>query len=413
MMDNRTPLKILHVLSQRPDSTGSGIYLQAMLREAAGRGHTNYLVAGIQGDSAVALDKIEPDCCRYLTFGRAEGLPFPITGMSDVMPYESSRFCALSDEELDAYEAAFCRRILEAVETFGPDIIHSHHLWIVTSLTRRLLPAIPMVTNCHGSDLRQFQNCPHLRERVLSGCRGLDAVMALSRAQKQEIRTLYGITPESIHVAGAGYDDRLFFQTEKDRGRTVQLVYVGKLSHAKGVPWMLRALAGIDAGPWRLHLVGGGSGAEMAECLELAGQMAGRITSYGAVSQEILAGIMRRSHVFVLPSLFEGLPLVLLEALASGCRVVATALPGVKELVGDMPAAGLIDLVPVPRLVNVDEPVAEDRDVFEKNLQDALCRQITTARQRPDIDLAPIKNQLAALSWQGVFDKVEKVYYSL
>lgn len=43
-------LKILHLLSQRPDSTGSGIYAQAMIREASAYGYDNYLVAGIRNE---------------------------------------------------------------------------------------------------------------------------------------------------------------------------------------------------------------------------------------------------------------------------------------------------------------------------------------------------------------------------
>jgi len=413
MMNDRRLLKILHILSQRPDSTGSGIYLQAMLREASKWGHENYLVAGIQCDSPLELESIEAASCRYLTFGETGRLPFSIVGMSDVMPYDSARFCTLSQEDLDAYEASFSHRITEAVETFQPDIIHSHHLWIVSSLTRRLFPDIPMVTNCHGSDLRQFQNCPHLQARVLSGCRRINAVMALSCGQKANISKLYGIPPETIHVVGAGYNDRLFVQTAKGADQPVQIVYAGKLSRAKGVPWMLRALSRIDERPWHIHLVGGGSGAEMAECLKLAEQMGGQLTAYGAVSQETLSGIMRRSHLFVLPSFFEGLPLVLLEALASGCRVVATELPGVTELLGDACSAGFIDLVPMPRLINVDEPVQEDEEIFEKNLREALFRQISAAGQAPDIDLTPIKDRLAAFSWQGVFEKVQKIYYQV
>ena len=44
-------IKILHLLSQRPDSTGSGIYIQDMLREAEANGNLNYLIAGIQSKS--------------------------------------------------------------------------------------------------------------------------------------------------------------------------------------------------------------------------------------------------------------------------------------------------------------------------------------------------------------------------
>ena len=58
-MTQPKPIKILHLLSQRPDSTGSGIYIQAMLREAAKKGHRNFLVAGIQSDWPVQLDAID------------------------------------------------------------------------------------------------------------------------------------------------------------------------------------------------------------------------------------------------------------------------------------------------------------------------------------------------------------------
>ena len=54
--------------------------------------------------------------------------------------------------------------------------------------------------------------------------------------------------------------------------------YAGKLSNAKGVPWMLRALARIDNPTWPLHLVGGGSGEEKSDCLRLANELGGRVT---------------------------------------------------------------------------------------------------------------------------------------
>jgi hypothetical protein len=127
--------------------------------------------------------------------------------MSDVMPYESSRFCDLSFEDLKEYENAFTRILDTAVDEFKPDIIHSHHLWIVSSIASQLYPEIPVVTTCHGSDLRQFQNCPHLQEKVLKGCKKINIVMALSEAQKNEIIRLYSLEPEQIMVVGAGYND--------------------------------------------------------------------------------------------------------------------------------------------------------------------------------------------------------------
>jgi len=172
-------MKVLHLLSQRPDSTGSGIYVQAMIREAASQGFDNYLVAGLCANGCDEKVCITSDRSLFLNFHNAD-VSFPIPGMSDVMPYDSSRFCDLSEENLNEYETAFSIMLKKAVQQFKPDLIHSHHLWIVSSLTRRLFPHISLITTCHGSDLRQFQNCKHLQGRVLRDCREIDFVMALS-----------------------------------------------------------------------------------------------------------------------------------------------------------------------------------------------------------------------------------------
>jgi glycosyltransferase involved in cell wall biosynthesis len=407
-MGTPSTLKILHVLSQRPDSTGSGIYLQAMLREAAACRHRNFLVSGIQSDQPVDLDDIASDHCAFVRFGAAD-IVYPIVGMSDVMPYVSSRFCDLSGSELREYEAAFAMRIKEAVARFQPDIIHSHHLWIVSALVRRLFPEIPLVTTCHGSDLRQFQNCAHLQKTVLSGCRQLDAVMALSATQKTDIERLYGLPAEKVAVVGAGYNDKLFSLNPKTTADPVRLVYAGKLSKAKGVPWFLRALTTITSPAWQLDLVGGGSGEEKAQCLALARQTGDRVQVHGAVSQQRLADIMQQAHIFVLPSFYEGLPLVVLEALASGCRVVATDLPGVTDLLGEV-SADFIELVKTPRLKHMDQPYIQDQQLFERNLAHALQTQIDASVRSPQIDLTPIRDKMAAYTWKGVFERVQDVY---
>jgi glycosyltransferase involved in cell wall biosynthesis len=401
-------LKILHLLSQRPDSTGSGIYVQAMIREATACGYKNYLVAGVHSKDCDYPDCIEQDKSMFVNFHNAD-VSYHIPGMSDVMPYESARFCDLSEEDLREYEKAFSDILQNAVISFKPDIIHSHHLWIVSSLSRRLFPNIPMVTTCHGSDLRQFQNCPHLQEKVLSGCRKINIVMALSRAQKSEIIRLYDLNPEKIIVAGAGYYDDLFYSGEKPRPDPVQLVYAGKLSNAKGVPWLLRALHSIRTPAWQLHLLGSGSGEEMAHCLSLAKKLGEKVRVYGALPQKSLAEIMRHSHILALPSFFEGLPLVILEGLASGCRIVATDLPGTRELLGNLDT-DVISLVSTPRLRFADQPYREDEHLFETNLKKAIEQQIDAASRCAQIDLSPFQDRLSAYSWAGIFKKVKEAY---
>ncbi|MDO9566730.1 MAG: glycosyltransferase family 4 protein [Candidatus Desulfaltia sp.] len=401
-------LKILHLLSQRPDSTGSGIYVQAMIREATACGYDNYLVAGVRSDCCDDTDYIEQDKSMFVTFHNAD-VSYHIPGMSNVMPYESTRFCDLSEEDLCEYEKAFSKTLQNAVHKFKPDIIHSHHLWIVSSMARQLFPNIPMITTCHGSDLRQFQNCPHLQERVLIGCRKIDVVMALSAAQKNEIIRFYNLAPEKIIVAGAGYNNNLFYLDTKPNPCPVQLVYAGKLSNAKGVPWFLRALQSINSPAWQLHLLGNGSGEEKECCLMLGKELGEKVRIYGALPQESLAKIMRQSHILVLPSFYEGLPLVVLEGLASGCRIVATDLPGIKEILGNSDT-DFISLVRTPRLRFTDQPYREDEYSFEQNLKKAIQQQINAASKCAQIDLSPIQDKLDSYTWTSIFKKVREAY---
>lgn len=410
-MTTQPKLKILHVLGQRPDSTGSGIYLQSMMREAAACGHENFMVAGIQSGTPVERHGVSLEQCRFVRFNGGD-IPFHIPGMTDIMPYLSTRFADLSASELETYEAVFTRVLRDTATRFRPDIIHTHHLWLISSLARRLFPDIPVVTTCHGTDLRQFQNCPHLRDKVLSGCRRLDAAMALGAAQKQDIERLYRLPPEKVVVAGAGYNDTLFTPADKPEPRPVQLVYAGKLWNAKGLPWLLKALKTIATPAWRLHVVGGGSGSEKDGLLRMAQDLGDRVRVHGQIPQVQLAALFKQAHIFVLPSLFEGLPLVVLEALASGCRVIATDLPGVMEVVGDV-KADVITLVQTPRLRNMDQPYPEDLAAFEQNLARALEIQITEATKRPRIDISPIEDTLAAFTWQGIFARVQKVYFKV
>ena len=410
-MNSPSQLKILHILGQRPDSTGSGIYLQAMIREAGAGGHENFMIAGIQSDRAAEFDGVAPAQCRLVRFDGAD-LPFRIPGMTDIMPYPSVRFADLSAAELEMYETVFTRVLQETVTVFQPDIIHSHHLWLVSSLVRRLFPAIPVVASCHGTDLRQFQNCPHLRAKVRSGCGRLDAALALSGEQKADIVKHYGLSPEKVVVTGAGYDDTLFRAAPKPDPPPVQLVYAGKFIQAKGLPWLLKALRPIATPEWHLHLAGGGSGPQKAECLRLAEALGERVTVHGQIPQVRLSAIFRQSHVFVLSSFFEGLPLVVLEALASGCRVVATDLPGVREIAPGIPTA-FLSLVRTPRLRNLDQPHPEDLPVFERDMGRALANQMKAAIHQPQIDLASIADPLTAFTWRGIFARIEKTYFDL
>jgi len=407
-------MNILHVISQHPESTGSGIYLQNLLRQAAAAGHRNFLVAGVTGDCLPRLAGIVEESCRFVRFAGLD-LDFAIPGMSDVMPYPSSRFSELSPESLLRYEQAFAAKISQVAGEFSIDLVHSHHLWLASAVTRRTLPRIPMVTSCHSTDLRQFVQCPHLQGRVVGDCRKIDRIVALSSSQAERIVSLYAIAPDKIGVAGIGFDEEIFTGKDRREAGPVHLLYAGKLSYAKGVDWLLRVFgnfAGQEAHlPVHLHLAGSGSGSgeEARECLEMAARMGQRVTVHGPLSQQELARLMRRCHIFVLPSFYEGLPMVLLEALASGCRLVATDLSGCLELLGNA-APELVEFVALPPLCAIDRPDARDWGLLDSKLQAALSvmtRRVISAPSPPYEEIPKITGRS---SWKTVFGKIAEAY---
>jgi glycosyltransferase involved in cell wall biosynthesis len=395
-------LRVLHVLGQRPEMTGSGIYVEALMRESRKNGIACHRVAGIPAEGR------SPDDADDVLF-ESERLDFPVVGMSDVMPYRSTRFSELTGERLAAYTAEFTSVLARARKRFSPDILHTNHLFLVSALARKRFPDLPMITTCHGTELRQMERCPHLRSFVRQHCRRIDRIIALSADQKADIRRVYDLSADTVTVIGGGYDHTLFTRGPQRPAGTVQLLYAGKLNRSKGVPWLLRSLMTIADQPWHLHLAGSGSGPEYDECVDLTRQLGPRATLHGHVSHRRLADLMQQTHIQVLPSFFEGLPLVLFEGLASGCRVVATELAGFREFFGKA-GRDTVRLIPLPPLQTIDRPHPEDEARLTALLAETLVEMIAVARRNPDVDDPQADHIAAEYTWPRIFERTASVY---
>lgn len=406
-----TDLRVLHVLGQRPEMTGSGIYLEALIRESRQHGITSYRVAGVPAGSRPPSPAGSLAGGAYVRF-ETDPLNFPVVGMSDVMPYPSSRFSQLKGRRLTAYKAEFTRVITRAVDQFHPDLLHTNHLFLLSALIRKRVANIPMVTTCHGTDLRQYELCPHVRRFVRRHCRRIDAIIALSEDQKSEIQQVYDIPATRIAVIGGGYDDTLFTRGYRRAASPVQLLYAGKLNRSKGVPWLLRSLMKIPDRGWHLHVAGSGSGPEHEECIELARRLGRQVTLHGYVSHRRLAKLMKTAHIQVLPSFFEGLPLVLFEGLASGCRVITTALPGFHEIFGST-QRDTVRLIPLPPLETIDQPYARDERRLIEVLGDNLMEMLAIARHAPDLHDPEAEKIASRYTWSRVVERTVSIYNDL
>lgn len=401
-------MKVLHLISQTPDFTGSGKFIQQILAHARRQGHANFLLAGVQAGFNPPAELIRPDRTVMVRFDGTD-LPFPVAGMSDVMPYESTVFSGMSDTDLKIYMQVFRDRIALAVKRFQPDLIHSHHLWIASSIARTLAPDLPMVVTCHGTCLRQHRFCGRISREISPALKGVNRVIALNFVQQKEIVDRFGMDNAHVPVVAGGYDERLFIPGKKPDDGVVEICYAGKLSRAKGVIWLLKSLAKIRRLPFRLHLAGGGSGTEKDICLAMAAELGEKAVYHGTLNHRELAALMGRSHLFVLPSFYEGVPLVLMEALACGCRILATALPGTREILSP-PDNDLISFLPLPPLETVDTPFEQDEPALEALLTEALERLILKSVSGPGPELALVRNKTRPYTWSRVFARINRVY---
>jgi glycosyltransferase involved in cell wall biosynthesis len=408
-----TGRRVLHVLSQRPSLTGSGITLDALVRLAGEAGWEQQAAVGVPaGGPPPEVGGLPPRSVHPLTFAgtapsAAAALPFPVPGMSDVMPYRSSRWSSLSKEQVDAYCRAWRKHLSTIIGEFRPHLIHAHHAWLVSSLLKELAPHTPVAVHCHGTGLRQMMLCPHLAGPVREGCAAVDRFLVLHHKHAKDYAGALLLEEERFTVVGVGYREELFHTGGRSGAGPDAVLYAGKLSRAKGLPLLLDAVDSLAAeiSGLTLHVAGSGDGREADELRRRMERMVGLVRFHGRLDQEELAALMRRSAVFVLPSFYEGLPLVLVEALASGCRLVATELPGV---VGELarPMGGLLALVPLPRLRGADEPLEQDLPAFTVALAGAVRKSLRAARE----DGPAAVDALETFTWRAVFERVERAW---
>lgn len=404
--------KVLHLLCQRPTLTGSGITLDALVRHAAEAGWQQMAVVGVPAnDPAPAVGGLPAARVRPLVFGLDE-LPFPVPGMSDVMPYPSTRFSAMTLAQLAAYNASWRRHLERVFAEFQPDLIHTHHVWLLSSWLEEIAPDIPVVTHCHATGLRQLSLCPRLADEVIGGCSRNDRFLVLQQGQRAELAAVLGVPLKRIRVAGAGYRADLFHARGRAANAGNRLLYIGKYSAAKGLPSLLDAVKRLakHLPDLELHVAGSGAGPEAEALNRRMEEMAPLVTRHGQLDQPALANLMRRCAVAVLPSFYEGVPLVLVEALACGCRLVATRLPGVlEELAPHLGAA--LELVPLPRLTGVDRPVPEDLPAFVDDLTAAIATALSGLAL--DDPTGTMAGALTPFTWNAVFRRVETVWREL
>ncbi len=205
-------------------------------------------------------------------------------------------------------------------------------------IAARLL-GVPCVVKLHGSDINLIAKLPGPRRMLAWALPRAQRVVAVSRALADEAVAL-GVPRDHISIVMNGVDAELFHPRDRGAARAELglragpiALYVGNLKVEKGVldlaaAWERVARAVPEA---TLVIVGGGPAAGALKAAVLP--HGDRVRFVGPQPLPSIPTWMAAADLLVLPSHAEGTPNVVLEALASGRRVVATSVGGIPDLI--------------------------------------------------------------------------------
>jgi len=233
--------------------------------------------------------------------------------------------------------------------TIGPFVLHAHCAYpdaVGAALAAKLL-RLPLVVTVHGSDINIVARKLLLRGQIRWALRSAAQVVAVSATLADRVAALTGRVERIACVPCAGHNPAVFRPRERADARAALrlpahakvAIYVGQLVPVKGVDVLIRAwgiLAGHPArAAARLVVVGAGGEREALMQLAIREGVEARVAFVGVLPQAEVADWLAAADVLCLASRSEGMPNVIVEALASGVPVVASSVGGIPEIVAD------------------------------------------------------------------------------
>lgn len=225
-------------------------------------------------------------------------------------------------------------RVRKILGSFGPDVVHAHEpVAPSTGMWTTLASAAPVVGTFHSGADRSllFDLSSPLLKRLL---RRVGVRIAVSSRARDFAATRLG---GDYHVIPNGVDvDRFAGVEARDLGPGRKLLFVGRLHPRKGFLTAVAAFELLARGRPDLRLIVAGDGEQRDALGLLSPELASRVLMLGTVSYRVLPSIYAACDAYLSPATGgESFGVVLIEAMASGMPVVASAIPGYDEVVRD------------------------------------------------------------------------------
>jgi starch synthase len=312
----------------------------------------------------------------------------------------------------------------------GTDLVHSHTWYAnLAGHLAKLLHGVPHVATAHSLEPLRPWKAEQLGGgyALSSWCErtaleAADAVIAVSDGMRSDVTTAYpDIDPARVHVVHNGIDTA---QYAPDPGTDVlirlgidpgapSVVFVGRITRQKGLPYLLRAARSLPPGVQLLILAGAPDTPDIAaEVVELVDELRAsreRVVWVQAMlpKSEVIQ-VLSHATVFVCPSIYEPMGIVNLEAMACETAVVATATGGIPEVVVDG-NTGL--LVPIEQVSDgTGTPLRPDR--FVADLAAAITNLIEDSSRAQAMGKAGRQRAVDEFSWDAVAERTLEVYWA-
>ena len=164
-------MRILHVLAQLPIKTGSGVYFTNVIDGLKGFNVEQAAIyATIPEYNFNFVDE------KFEVEFQGKDISFPIVGMSDIMPYDNTLYKNMTDEMIESWQKAFREKLIQARETFKPDVVITHHLWILSSMVCDIFENVKVLGVCHNTDIRQAEKNPAMKDKYVKSLGKLDKI---------------------------------------------------------------------------------------------------------------------------------------------------------------------------------------------------------------------------------------------
>lgn len=195
---------------------------------------------------------------------------------------------------------------------------------------------VPVVLTIHVGDISTvFNRISFARKQLIEDMnRYIDKVVFLTEQIRQQFVD-EGLNLEKTEVL-YNFHDLQPSNNKLQRTSNMYIMYMGALHREKGVIELLTALTNLQDLDFHIDICGKLTDQSIKDEFDrLTKDLGEKVEIHGYVSGEEKTGLLNRADIFILPSYHEGMPLVILEALAAGCAIISTPVGGTPEILNE------------------------------------------------------------------------------